>query len=66
MPVAVDMHIRRFVEEAGITQREPGQIEALLISAGREVGLSGAQVDELVWRFMAARPRTRNATRATT
>jgi hypothetical protein len=53
--VAVDMHVLRFVEEAGITLKDPELIEALLTRAGRELGLSGAQVDQLVWRSMAGR-----------
>jgi hypothetical protein len=53
--VAVDMHVIRFVQEAGITLKEPELIEALLTRAGRELGFSGAQVDQLVWRAMASR-----------
>ncbi len=64
--VAVDLHIRRFVEEAGVIQRDPAQIEALLVRAGREIGLSGAEVDELVWRSMAARAHRGQTTRAAT
>ena len=64
--IAVDMHIRRFVLEAGLSEKDPECIEALLLAAGKIVGLSGSQVDELVWRSMAARPRRRKPARAAT
>jgi hypothetical protein len=55
--VAVDMHVLRFLQETGISLKGPEQIEALLTRAGRELDLSGAQVDQLVWRSMAGRAR---------
>jgi len=64
--IAVDMHIRRFVMEAGLAYKDPEQIEALLLAAGKMIGLSGSQVDELVWRSMAARPRQARSGRAAT
>lgn len=64
--IAVDMHIRRFVIEAGLELRDPERVEALLLAAGQAIGLSGSQVDELVWRSMAARPRKARVTKAAT
>jgi hypothetical protein len=61
--IAVDIHIRRFVFEAGLSEKDPERIEALLLAAGKIVRLSGSQVDELVWRSMAARTRGRKSTR---
>jgi hypothetical protein len=64
--IAVDMHIRRFVIEAGLAHKDPEQIEALLLATGEMIGLSGSQVDELVWRSMAARSRQARSSRAAT
>lgn len=64
--IAVDMHIRRFVMEAGLAYKDPEHIEALLMATGAMIGLSGSQVDELVWRSMAARPRKASSARAAT
>ena len=39
---------------------------ALLMATGAMIGLSGSQVDELVWGSMAARPRKASSARAAT
>jgi len=53
--IAVDVHILRFVEEAGVDLKDPELVEIVLTKAGSKVGLTGAQVDQLVWRAMAAK-----------
>jgi hypothetical protein len=53
--IAVDIHILRFVQEAGVVLRAPDAVEAVLTKAGHQLGLSGEQVDQLVWRHMAGR-----------
>jgi len=53
--VAVDRQVLRFVKEAGVDVTAPDLVEAILMKAGNQLGLSGAEVDQLVWRSMAAR-----------
>ena len=53
--IAVDRQVLRFVQEAGVDLKAPDLVEAILTKAGKQLGLSGAQVDQLVWRSMAAR-----------
>lgn len=55
--IAVDRQVLRFVQEAGVDLKTPDLVEAMLTKAGKQLGLSGAQVDQLVWRSMAARDR---------
>ena len=55
--IAVDRQVLRFVQEAGVDLKAPDLVEAILTKAGKQLGLSGAQVDQLVWRSMAARDR---------
>jgi hypothetical protein len=55
--IAVDRQILRFVMEAGVDLKAPDRVEAILTKAGKRLGLTGAQVDQLVWRSMAARDR---------
>ena len=55
--IAVDRQVLRFVQEAGVDLKTPNLVEAILTKAGKQLGLSGAQVDQLVWRSMAARDR---------
>ena len=52
--IAVDRQILRFVREAGVDLKTPHVVEAILTKAGKRLGLSGAQVDQLVWRSLAA------------
>lgn len=60
--VAVDVHVLRFVRESGVNLKAPGAVEIVLTEAGRQLGLSGEQVDRLVWRHMS---RQRKRTRST-
>jgi len=53
--IAVDRQILRFIKEAGVDVTDPDLVEAILIRAGEQLGLSGTEVDQLVWRSMAAR-----------
>jgi len=53
--IAVDRQILRFVQGAGVDLKAPDLVEAILTKAGKKLGLTGAQVDQLVWRSMAAR-----------
>jgi endonuclease III len=46
--IAVDRQILRFVQEAGVDLKAPDVVEAILTKAGKQLGLSGAQVDQLV------------------
>lgn len=55
--IAVDRQVLRFVQEAGVDLKDPELIETILTKAGRQLGLSGAQVDQLVWRSMTARDK---------
>jgi hypothetical protein len=55
--IAVDRQILRFVHEAGVALRDPAKVETVLTEAGRVLGMTGEQVDQLVWRAMAARGR---------
>jgi len=55
--IAVDRQILRFVQGAGVDLKAPDLVEAILTKAGKKLGLTGAQVDQLVWRSMAARDR---------
>ena len=55
--IAVDRQVLRFVQEAGVDLKAPDLVEVILTKAGKQLGLSGAQVDQLVWRSMAARDR---------
>lgn len=55
--IAVDRQILRFVQEAGVDLKAPDRVEAILTKAGRKLSLTGAQVDQLVWRSMATRDR---------
>jgi HNH endonuclease len=57
--IAVDIHIQRFVREAGVDTKDPEVIEVLLTEAGRQLGFSAAEVDQLIWRFMAGREHSR-------
>lgn len=57
--IAVDVHILRFVNGAGVKVTSPELVEAALTKAGAMLGLSGEQVDQLVWRHMAARAERR-------
>ena len=53
--IAVDRQILRFIKEAGVDVTDPDLVEAILIKAGEQIGLSGTDVDQLVWRSMASR-----------
>ena len=53
--IAVDRQVLRFIKEAGVEVTDPDLVEAILMKAGEQIGLSGADVDQLVWRSMAAR-----------
>jgi hypothetical protein len=53
--IAVDRQVLRFVKEAGVDVTAPDLVEAILMKAGKQLGLSGGDVDQLVWRSMAAR-----------
>jgi hypothetical protein len=55
--VAVDRQLLRFVKEAGVELKAPELVEAALTTAGKQLGLSGAEVDQLVWRSMSASRR---------
>ena len=55
--IAVDRQVLRFVQEASVDLKAPELVEAILTKAGKQLGLSGADVDQLVWRSMAARKR---------
>jgi hypothetical protein len=55
--IAVDRQILRFMRECGIEAKAPEIVEAILTAAGKQLGLTGAQVDQLVWRSMAERAR---------
>jgi 3-methyladenine DNA glycosylase/8-oxoguanine DNA glycosylase len=55
--IAVDRQILRFVQQASVDLKTPELVEALLTKAGRQLGLTGAQVDQLVWRSLAAHDR---------
>ena len=62
--IAVDRQILRFVQAAGVDLTDPDLVEAILTKAGKRLGLSGAQVDQLVWRSLAA-PASRSQSHAT-
>jgi hypothetical protein len=64
--IAVDRQVLRFVQEAGVDLTAPDLVEAVLIKAGKQLGLSGAQVDQLIWRSMTARKRRVPALSSTT
>jgi hypothetical protein len=55
--IAVDRPIVRFVQQAGVAVQDRDHVEAILTKAGRLLGLTGAQVDQLIWRAMAAQDR---------
>jgi hypothetical protein len=57
--VAVDRQVLRFLKEAGVHSTDPRAVETLLTRAGEQLGLSGAQVDQMVWRHMSARDAKR-------
>jgi hypothetical protein len=62
--IAVDRQILRFVREAGVDLKPPDVVEAILTKAGKRLRLSGAQVDQLVWRSLAP-PTAGSRTRKT-
>lgn len=64
--IAVDRQILRFVRDAGVDLKTADLVEAILTKAGAQLGLTGAQVDQLVWRSKAAgdkRTRTKRRSR---
>lgn len=55
--VAVDVHLRKFVEDAGITQQGYAQVAAVIRDAALLLHCPAAALDAAIWRYMSSRPR---------
>jgi 3-methyladenine DNA glycosylase/8-oxoguanine DNA glycosylase len=52
--VAVDRHVRAFVEEAGVSCRAYEDIGAVVECAAAELGVSAGALDVAIWTYMSS------------
>ncbi|MCC7369452.1 MAG: hypothetical protein IT306_13575 [Chloroflexi bacterium] len=53
--VAVDVHIAKFVEQAGINASEYQDIQDLIVRTAALMGISSAVLDHSIWMYMSSR-----------
>lgn len=54
---AVDVHVRRFLEEAGVVVRDYEDALAVMTAAAAALGIDAGTLDQAVWQAMASRRR---------
>jgi len=55
---AIDMHLTRFLEQAGVRVTSYEQARAVIAGAAVELGVSAARLDDGIWTYMSKAGRT--------
>ena len=55
---AIDMHLTRFLEQAGVRVTSYEQAREVIAGAAEELGVSAAQLDHSIWTYMSKAGRT--------
>ena len=55
---AVDVHLMRFLEQAGVRATSYEQARAVIAGAAAELGVSAARLDHSIWTYMSKAGRT--------
>jgi len=56
---AIDMHLTRFLEQAGVHVSGYEQARAVIAAAAVELGVSAARLDHSIWTYMSRTGKTR-------
>lgn len=59
--VAVDVHLYKFLGEAGISVSKYEDAHKIIIAAADRLGVPHHQLDHSIWRYMSSRSQTRSA-----
>ena len=55
---AIDMHLTRFLEQAGVRVTSYEQAREVIAGAAAELGVPAAQLDHSIWTYMSKAGRT--------
>ena len=51
--VAVDVHLKNFMREAGVSFADYAEAAKIIAAAGKILGMNPGQIDGAIWRYMA-------------
>ena len=55
---AVDVHLTRFLEQAGVRVRDYEQARTVIAEAARLLSVTAARLDHSIWTYMSTAGRT--------